>query len=322
MNALPTPPIDGLALEPVAGAVPAWRALSDPAGWLAAAAAIARRGGRLAGLWTSDGRDAGQAFAVHAAFATYEGLLCLELPVSESQPVYPDLSLLYPCAGRMQRAVFDLVGLAAQDADGVRPDARGWLRHGAWRENTHPLRREVDAQARLDPGDADYAFVPVEGEGVHEIAVGPVHAGTIEPGHFRFTANGEYLVRLEQRLGYVHKGIEALMAGATLDKAAKLAARTSGDSTVAYGWAYCMALESCAGASAPPRDSGAICVACTCRVLCSMMRPSPCATSVGAAQAGLGASARPGMPKHSSSPPPITRPRSPSRGTRRPATAA
>ena len=61
-----------------------------------------------------------------------------------------------------------------------------------------------------------------------------MHAGIIEPGHFRFTANGETVVRLEQRLGYVHKGIEALMAGADLDKAARLAGRTSGDSTVAY----------------------------------------------------------------------------------------
>ena len=152
MNALPTPPIDGLALEPIAGAVPAWRAHCDAGSWLAAAAAVAQRGGRLAALWASDGRDAGQAFAVHAAFATYEGLLWLELPVPESQPVYPDLSLLYPCAGRMQRAAFDLMGLEARDADGSRPDARGWLRHGAWREDAHPLRRDVAAQARLDAG--------------------------------------------------------------------------------------------------------------------------------------------------------------------------
>ncbi len=70
-----------------------------------------------------------------------------------------------------------------------------------------------------------YAFLPVEGEGLHQIPVGPVHAGIIEPGHFRFTANGEHVVRLEQRLGYVHKGIEGLMAGAPLERAAKLACR-------------------------------------------------------------------------------------------------
>ena len=90
---------------------------------------------------------------------------------------------------------------------------------------------------------APYAFLPVEGEGLHQIPVGPVHAGIIEPGHFRFTANGEHVVRLEQRLGYVHKGIESLMAGATLEQAAKLAGRTSGDSTVAYAFAFAQAAE-------------------------------------------------------------------------------
>src|SRR5262249_31411698 len=84
---------------------------------------------------------------------------------------------------------------------------------------------------------------PVEGEALHQIPVGPVHAGIIEPGHFRFTASGETVVRLEQRLGYVHKGIEKLMTGATIERAAKLAARTSGDSTVAYGTAFAHAIE-------------------------------------------------------------------------------
>ena len=78
---------------------------------------------------------------------------------------------------------------------------------------------------------------------LHQIPVGPVHAGIIEPGHFRFTAGGETVVRLEERLGYVHKGIESLMAGAPIEQAARLAARTSGDSTVAYGIAFAHAVE-------------------------------------------------------------------------------
>jgi Ni,Fe-hydrogenase III large subunit len=79
---------------------------------------------------------------------------------------------------------------------------------------------------------------------VHEIAVGPVHAGIIEPGHFRFSVVGEKVLRLEERLGYVHKGIEKRFEGMNLAQGARLAARVSGDSTVAYGWAYCMAAES------------------------------------------------------------------------------
>jgi Ni,Fe-hydrogenase III large subunit len=93
----------------------------------------------------------------------------------------------------------------------------------------------------------------VEGESLHQIPVGPVHAGIIEPGHFRFTANGETVVRLEERLGYVHRGIEGLMIGADLDKAAKLAGRASGDSTIAYALAFAQAVEAALGVEIPAR---------------------------------------------------------------------
>ena len=109
------------------------------------------------------------------------------------------------------------------------------------------------ASAKAASANAAYAFLPANGESLHQIAVGPVHAGIIEPGHFRFTANGEAVVRLEARLGYVHKGIEGLMAGADLASAAKLAARMSGDSTVAYAIAFARAVEAAAAIEAPPR---------------------------------------------------------------------
>lgn len=140
---------------------------------------------------------------------------------------YPAVSVKHPPAIRLERAIRDLHKLEAIGASDTRP----WLMHTA----------------------APYEFLPAEGEALHQIAVGPVHAGIIEPGHFRFTANGEYLVRLEQRLGYVHKGIESLMTGATLDQAAKLAARTSGDSTVAYGFAFALATETALKFAPPPR---------------------------------------------------------------------
>ena len=101
--------------------------------------------------------------------------------------------------------------------------------------------------------EARYEFLPVEGEGLHQIAVGPIHASIIEPGHFRFTANGETVVRLEQRLGYVHKGVERLFAGADSERGARLAGRISGDSTVAYAWAFARAVEAALGWTVPPR---------------------------------------------------------------------
>jgi Ni,Fe-hydrogenase III large subunit len=147
-------------------------------------------------------------------------------------------------AMRMERAARDLFGLEPKGL----PDGRPWLDHGRWGVQA-PLSASADAGG---PG-APYTFLPAEGESLHQIPVGPVHAGIIEPGHFRFTANGETVVRLEQRLGYVHKGIEGLMAGADLDRAAELAGRTSGDSTVAYGIAFARAVEAARGVEVPPR---------------------------------------------------------------------
>ena len=247
------PPTDGMTLEPLPGAVPAWRARCDAAQWRAASDAITAAGGRLAAHWASDERAAQGAYTANALFAVHEGLLWIELPVVEAASGYPDLSGVFPAARRMQRAAFDLVGLPALARDGVWPDARGWLRHGAWTADVHPLRRDVASDAKLAQGDPCYAFVAVEGEGVHEIPVGPVHAGTIEPGHFRFSIVGERVLRLEQRLGYKHKGIEKRFEAMSLVEGARLAGRVSGDSTVAYAWAYAMALEGMAGARVSAR---------------------------------------------------------------------
>jgi Ni,Fe-hydrogenase III large subunit/Ni,Fe-hydrogenase III component G len=246
------PHLPGIPLTPLPGAVPAWRAAVDARQWRSGCEAAARAGGRLAALWASDERDAGGGYAVRALYVLFEGLACLELALPEQDPRYPDLGDLYACAGRMQRTAFDLVGVRAATPEGAAPDTRGWLRHGAWRETAFPLRRDVPLAAALEPGDPAYAFVQVAGDGVHEIPVGPVHAGTIEPGHFRFSVVGEQVLRLEERLGYKHKGIEKRFASMTLEEGARLAARVSGDSTVAYSWAYAMALEGLTG-TAPGR---------------------------------------------------------------------
>lgn len=156
---------------------------------------------------------------------------------------YPSVGARHAPALRLERAIHDLFGLKATGS----PDTRPWLDLGFW-DVTHPLGHAIPAL----PHGA-YAFLPTEGEALHQIPVGPVHAGIIEPGHFRFTAAGEHVVRLEQRLGYVHKGIEKLMQGATLEQAAKLAGRTSGDSTVAYAYAFALAAESALQVEAPPR---------------------------------------------------------------------
>jgi Ni,Fe-hydrogenase III large subunit len=218
------------------------RAVVDADGWRRAFEQAAQAGGRLGALW---GTDRGGRFTVDALLVIHDRLLCPQLALEGSS--YPDVSRVFPAAARMQRALADLLGLRAGD------DARGWLRHGAWRADSFPLRKDVPCEAQLPPGDARYAFVPVQGEGVHEIAVGPVHAGIIEPGHFRFSVVGERVLRLEERLGYTHKGIEKRFEACSLAEGARLAGRVSGDSTVAFAWAYAMALEHAAGARLPER---------------------------------------------------------------------
>jgi Ni,Fe-hydrogenase III large subunit len=123
----------------------------------------------------------------------------------------------------------------------------------SWPIDQFPLRRDFVAQDKWQPGEEKYPFVTVEGDGVHEIPVGPVHAGTIEPGHFRFQVVGEKVLRLEERLGWAHKGIEKRFEALSLNDGARLAGRVSGDSTVAYAWAYAQAAEALAETSVPPR---------------------------------------------------------------------
>jgi Ni,Fe-hydrogenase III large subunit len=179
------------------------------------------------------------------ALADETGLLWLQVPLGGDARC-PDLSGVFANAGRMQRAAFDLAGVRATGGD-----SRKWLRHGAWPAGAFPLRHDFAPCEQIEPDN--YPFVRVEGEGVHEIAVGPVHAGIIEPGHFRFSVVGEEVLRLEQRLGYKHKGIDRLFQGMNVSEGARLAGRISGDSTVAYAWAYAMAVESAAQLTPPPR---------------------------------------------------------------------
>ena len=228
--------------------LPLWQGRVDAAQWLAAARAVADSGGRLVSVWGVDRRAAGDGMAACAAYGVREGLVWLELLLGGAA-AYPDLSGVFPCAGRLQRAVADLSGLRA---DG-QSDTRAWLSHGLWAGGAPLQSGETPVGVAAGTLPTDYPFVRVEGDGVHEIAVGPVHAGIIEPGHFRFSVVGEKVLRLEQHLGYAHKGIERRFTELAPLDAYRLAGRVSGDSTVAFAWAYCMALESAWHCEVPQR---------------------------------------------------------------------
>ena len=183
----------------------------------------------LLGLWGDTGAVH---MAVLAARQASRDVVVISLECPDGS--FPSVGALHPPAIRLERAIRDLYGLEPVGLAGRAAVARSrLLGHSApaWPGRWH--------RGALWP----YAFLPVEGEGLHQIPVGPVHAGIIEPGHFRFTANGETVVRLEERLGLCAQGHRVTHDRRNLDRAARLAGRASGDSTVAYALAFAHAVE-------------------------------------------------------------------------------
>ena len=224
--------VAALALADLVGDRPAStdgyvRLAVDADTWMALAAGCAAGHHDLGALWADDGR---MCLALSAPSRGLRAIVSFETDAGR----YPSVAARHLPALRLERAARDLYGVQPIGL----PDTRPWLDHGHW-----PSRQS----------ETRYEFLPVEGEGLHQIPVGPVHAGIIEPGHFRFTANGETVVRLEERLGYVHKGVEGLMAGTEVGQAMRIVGRISGDSTVAYAWAFARAVEAALHWAPPPR---------------------------------------------------------------------
>jgi len=231
--------LDALAQGRLVAASRPWpRWQLDRAGWEALAARLASPGWALIAEW-------GEPDAVHAALRDEQDGAIAIASLSCPDGCFPSLAPARPSAIRLERAIQDLWGLTAEGLE----DARPWLDHGTWGRRA-PLTPAPPPPLAARP---PYPFLPAEGEGLHQIPVGPVHAGVIEPGHFRFHAQGETVVRLEARLGYTHKGIAGLATGQSPAAAARLAGRISGDATVAYAVAFARAAEAASGAVVPPR---------------------------------------------------------------------
>ncbi len=213
------------------------REIVDRAGWLALAESLAKGERDLLSLWA-------ESSSVHMAVLEQRAPRLRIVTLDCPEGAFPSVGRVHPPASRLERAIRDLYGLKPQGAS----DDRAWLDHGRW-----GLRHPCSAPERIESTCDRYEFLPSEGEPLHQIPVGPVHAGTIEPGHFRISANGETVVRLEERLGFTHKGIDQLMVGASIERAARIAARISGDSTVAYSLAFAQAVEAAFDVNVPPR---------------------------------------------------------------------
>ncbi|MCG6551305.1 MAG: NADH-quinone oxidoreductase subunit C [Candidatus Magnetominusculus sp. LBB02] len=203
----------------------------------------------LCAEWTTDDTNSGRGFSVYACYREGSEYLIIKAEMSYDKPEFPSLVNHFVPANRFERQIRSLMGVIPRGL----PDSRPWIKFEDWPEDAWPLRKSFDVSRAMARCEGQYAWIKAEGEGVYEIPVGPVHAGIIEPGHFRFQAVGETIINLEERLGYVHKGIEKRFESMTWETAVKLAGRVSGDTTVAHSLAYCMALESMTHCRVPDR---------------------------------------------------------------------
>ncbi|MFD2420446.1 hydrogenase large subunit [Amycolatopsis pigmentata] len=171
----------------------------------------------------------------------------LHVPLPKAEPRVPSLAGLSFPAGRFEREMRDLYGIVPEN----HPLPRRLVRHFHWPKGWYPMLDDTGEPPALGDVDGPYPFRTVEGDGVYEIPVGPVHAGMIEPGHFRFSVVGETILNLKARLWFVHKGIEKLFPGRRPADAVELAERISGDTAVGHTLAFCLAVEDAHGLAVP-----------------------------------------------------------------------
>ena len=210
-------------------------------------------GGSLVSLFANDERSICGKYGIYYVFAIKEEgfFLILKYGVGAENPTFKSITIDIHQAHLYEREIRDLFGIIPEG----HPDSRRFVFHGNWPENTYPLRKDFDGKHKPHFEKNDQEFVKIEGTGVFEIPVGPVHAGIIEPGHFRFSVAGEPIINLEAQLYFVHKGIEKLSEGTSIEKCFYISERISGDETFSNSLAFCQAIEKIAGVVVPQRAS-------------------------------------------------------------------
>jgi Ni,Fe-hydrogenase III large subunit len=203
----------------------------------------------LAAEWATDETLFSRGFGIYACYRKDSEYLIVKTYAPVDDPTFPSLVKKFVPAYRFERQIKSLMGVTAVG----NPDPRPWIKHEDWPEEAWPLRKSFDGSKRLPRVAGEYRWIHASGEGVYEIPVGPVHAGIIEPGHFRFQAVGEDIINLEEKLGYVHKGIEKRFESFSWQEAGRLAGRVSGDTTVAHCLAYSRAVEAMTDSIPPER---------------------------------------------------------------------
>ena len=207
-------------------------------------------GGTLVTAFALDERAAHGRFRLHYLFsvAPDDAILTLISAVPADAPRFPSVTPEVHAAHWLEREIQDLMGMVP---DG-HPDPRPLIAHDGWPSGCHPLRRDFAPPHGIS-WPPRFAFTPVEGDGVFEIPVGPIHAGIIEPGHFRFATVGESILKLDVRLGWKYRGLETLARGQPVARALEIAERTCGLCAFSHALAFSAAVEEAAGVLVPPR---------------------------------------------------------------------
>ena len=209
--------------------------------WAAESALLLDDGWRLALMAAHEDDDRMRVVASFLRPVGERAELTVEVPLDDAW--IPTLAHISFPAGRFEREIRDLYGIRPTD----HPLPQRLVRHGHWPTGYHPMRRDADPTPRFHPDTDSYPFVTVEGDGVYEIPVGPIHAGLIEPGHFRFSVVGETILQMKARLWFLHRGVEKLFEGRTPGEGIELAERISGDTAVGHTLAYVLAVEDALG---------------------------------------------------------------------------
>ncbi|MFA7209528.1 MAG: NADH-quinone oxidoreductase subunit C [Parcubacteria group bacterium] len=202
-------------------------------------------------LFGTDDRVEKKSFGVHAVFSNdvaHERLI-VSASIPESDPVYPSITRTVMAAHWYERYLRDMFGIEPEG----HPDLRRLVRHENVPENIFPLRKDFAWNTKMEHANVEYPMLHVEGEEIYEIPVGPIHAGIIEPGHFRFNVAGERIITLEGKLFFTHKGVEKLLEGKTVSEGLPFIERLSGDMAASHALAYVQAVESISGCEIPKR---------------------------------------------------------------------
>jgi len=208
-------------------------------------------GYRYLTLVGTDERSHGRGFGLWVTLFEPGGRdLHLRATLDPLAPRYPAITRRVPAAHWDEREMADLLGFVPIG----HPDPRRLVLRDEWTDGVHPLRKDFTADQAPPPTRRDiYQFLPLRGEELQHIPVGPIHAGIIEPGHFRFVTVGELVLELEARLFYTHRGIEKLVEGREPAAALPIVERICGACAFSHALAFCEAVESVAGVTIPAR---------------------------------------------------------------------